>query len=201
LAENPWDKSAQEAVEFDKQIEPGKSYTRLLAHKVTIYKVEDPRWNSKGNFSVPHGKLEMMLEVDLGEEFMVAMNGAREVVIEEKAEHYFSDGSVVRGARTKLVPGESRLEELKDFLEIEHNLKERRRREGEFNYDFEINVEKVTDPNNPLEIHVETYHKIGDKILKPVNKEIALVARYEPREITHGFRLLYRKTSPNLIIK
>lgn len=209
LKERPWDKKVQKAIEFYNLIEPGKPYTRLLAHKVAVYKVGKPLWNSQGRFSVPRGELETIIEVDLGVEFMAAITGVKEIVIEEKAEHYFPDGSIIRGVRTKLVPGESQLEKLEDFLEIQHDLEDRKRKEGEFVYNFGIKKEAI-DLANPLEIHIEEYMKLNGVLLYPPRRDNALIARYEPRKVfpdfgTHAIQLpqhskfIYRKTSPNLI--
>ncbi|MBR9683392.1 hypothetical protein GOV03_02530 [Candidatus Woesearchaeota archaeon] len=204
LERNPWDKGALAYVGFCKLVKPGEPFTRLSAHKVTVYKVSEPQWVSYGNFSVPEGKLETLIEVDLGVEFLTAITGKREIVVEENAEYRFPDRSVIRGPRTKLILGESRLEELEDFFTVQYNPRDCKRKTKEFEYKFGIKKE-IANFNRPLEIHIEEYVTLNGKPWRS-KTEIALVAKNRPKESfirTRPLpiipRFIYRKTSPNLL--
>jgi hypothetical protein len=179
---------ATKKLAFYEKFPPG-IHSRLSAHKIDVYLVNNPTWVKKGEFLVPKGSLESVLSLDFGSEIENACK-QEEKMNEEigKITIDLGDGTIVEGKRVRksqyigekdkrIIPN--------DFLTIEFNSSEYDKSE-DFFYNFRINKSAISI-ERPLEYHITRYLKFDNILVDEENEFVRALFTKDLTGFPHKF--------------
>lgn len=200
LEERPYDKRIQREVDFHRKFPAGTKHTRLVAHRIQIYYVQDWKWYKIGRtYSIPKGNLEKIVDVDFGLTLRTSKASVREEVIEKNVTHYNKDGTFIRGDKVKLVSEDGELQTLNNYIDLWHDVKEMEfRNKSGFQYSFGIRKEKLradlASGGSPKEVHITQYSLIDSQPFGEGEIFVVMMAKHEKNKRIH---FLQRKYSIN----
>ena len=167
---------AWEELEFYKRFPPEKLHDRLVAHRISVFAVQNPQWKAQGKYCVvAQGTLDCLLTIDLGQELLRTRGREpfREETLAEEKEFALPDGTFIRGRHFKRIPGEEGLlSRARQYFNVDFD----HAAYGYKNPKYTVSIGKErASTERPLEYAVKSYITI-DRSLISEKKEVVRAA-------------------------